>query len=139
MSGSAIFIAVASVNLNRTSSGTSTWSLTNNASVTLGGSLNLSVGNANHILLSGAATFSVASLSGLDTAGEYISFTSGATAQLTVGTQNQAYYEGLYNTGYIRVDGVAMTSGTFDKNFQVTGSTLSLKPLPPKGTLVQFF
>jgi len=132
MSGYAIFTTTSDVYLNRDSGGASTWSLTDNASATFDKTLGFLSGANNKLLLSGAASLSAASLSGLDSAGEYISFASGSTAQLTVTGETLSSYTTKYNAGYIRVDGVAMTSGTFASNFQVTSEhTLSLLPPDP--------
>ena len=134
MSGAAIFTTAADVVLGHAKSGSQVaeWSLTDSASATLGGALDFRDGAANHLFLNGAATFQAGSLRGLDHDGEYISFASGTTAcqaTLTIGTQNQAYYEDLVAKGYIRVNGVKQ--GSFSK-FQVRGSTLSLVPLSMK-------
>jgi len=134
MSGSAVFATTADVLLGRDKGGSrvADWSLTDTASATLGGALDFCAGTANHLFLGGSAAFQAGSLRGLDRDGEYISLASGATASqatLTIGTQNQAYYEDLVAKGYIRVNGVKQTS--FSK-FQVKGSTLSLVPLSMK-------
>lgn len=134
MSGTAVFATTADVLLGRDKGGSQVadWSLTDTASATLGGALDFCAGAANHLYLDGAATFQAGALRGLDADGEYISFACGATASqatLTIGTQNQAYYEDLVAKGYIRVNGVKQTN--FSK-FQVKGSTLSLVPLSIK-------
>ncbi len=134
MSGAAIFQTSTDVLLGRDKSGhqVADWSLTDTASATLGGALDFCAGAANHLYLDGAATFQAGALRGLDADGEYISFACGATASqstLTIGTQNQTYYEDLVAKGYIRVNGVKQTN--FSK-FQVKGSTLSLVPLSIK-------
>jgi hypothetical protein len=74
------------------------------------------------LLLSGAASFTTASLTFNATGGDanYISFATGSTATLTVtGTHD---YAALVTNGNIRVDGVAATMS----QFQVVGNTLSL-------------
>ena len=134
MSRTAVFATTADVLLGRDKGGSQVadWSLTDTASATLGGALDFCAGAANHLYLDGAATFQAGALRGLDADGEYISFGCGATASqstLTIGTQNQAYYEDLVAKGYIRVNGVKQTN--FSK-FQVKGSTLSLVPLSIK-------
>jgi hypothetical protein len=134
MSGSAAFAITTDVLLGRDKGGSKVadWSLTDTASATLGGALDFCAGAANHLLLSGSATFKAGSLRGLDCDGEYISFASGATASLatlTIETQNQAYYEDLVAKGYIRVNGVKQTNFS---RFRVKGSTLSLAPLSMK-------
>lgn len=134
MSGSSVFTTATDVSLGPAKWGgkVADWSLTDTARVTLGGALNFCDGSANHLFLGGAATFQAGSLRGLDRDGEYISFASGATASqatLTIGSQNQAYYEDLVSKGYIRVNGVKQPN--FSK-FQVKGSTLSLIPLSMK-------
>jgi hypothetical protein len=110
-----------------------TWSLSDHASVTIG-SQGLSIGwpggtaGSRHLLLSGAASFTTASLTFNATGGDanYISFATGSTATLTVTDvlpeNAPAYYEALVTDGSIRVDGVAATMS----QFQVTGNTLSL-------------
>ena len=110
-----------------------TWSLSDHASVTIG-SQGLSIGwpggtaGSRHLLLSGAASFTTASLTFIATGGDanYISFATGSTATLTVTAvlpeNAPAYYEALVTNGSIRVDGVAATMS----QFQVTGNTLSL-------------
>lgn len=126
MSGTAVFTAESDVNLNRDSSGTSTWSLTDSASVTLGGALNFNNGSTNRLLLSGAAAFTAATLGGLNSAGEYISFASGSAATLTLtGTHN---FTSLVTNGYIRADGAVVGMS----QFYVSGNTLSLLA-PPTG------
>lgn len=134
MSGTSVFFTATDVLLGRDKGGrqVADWSLSDNASATLGGALDFCTGAANHLLLSGAATFEAASLRGLDRDGEYISFASDATASqatLTIGTQSQAYYEDLVSKGFIRINGVKQTH--FHK-FQVKGNTLSLVPLSKK-------
>jgi hypothetical protein len=111
-----------------------TWSLSDHASVTIG-SQGLSIGwpggtaGSRHLLLSGAASFTTASLTFNATGGDanYISFATGSTATLTVTAvlpeNAPAYYEALVTNGSIRVDGELQTDFSA---FQVVGNTLSL-------------
>ena len=128
------------------SSDVATWSLTDTASVVISpcpsqnqpGDLWFGQGNqaagTRHLLLSGAASFTVTSLSFNNTgttAGNMntISFATGSTATFTAGNKVLADYQALVTAGNIRVDGVQQTN--FSK-FQVTGTgghTLSLVPL----------
>ncbi|MCX6872809.1 MAG: hypothetical protein NTW21_03230 [Verrucomicrobia bacterium] len=129
MSGNAIYLG------NGTTGGNSgillgneadaTWTLTDSASATVSGLIFSNGGNgyANHLLLSGAATFSATSLVGLTGANQYISFATGSTATFTAGNMTLSDYQALVAAGNIRVDGVVQTD--FSK-FQVTGNTLSL-------------
>ncbi|MCX6876323.1 MAG: hypothetical protein NTW21_21320 [Verrucomicrobia bacterium] len=116
MSGNACLIST-----TMSSGGNGTMTLTDNASAILSGALNF--GSPGALFLSGAATFSAASLSGFNAANEYISFASGSTATLTVANKVLADYQTMVTSGYIRVDGVAQSDFS---RFQVTGSTLSL-------------
>ena len=135
MSGTAVFSDAANPsevgrNLNGPYSGqTYTWSLADSASATVG-SLALGLPDS-YLLLSGAATFTAASLSFYDST-DYISFATGSTATLTVARENLASFTALVTAGNIRVDGVVQTD--FSK-FQVSGHTLSLStgaPTPPQ-------
>ena len=146
MSGNAIFLSnqVLLGNGPLSSSDVAQWSLTDTASVTISpangqpGDLMFGQGGqaagTRHLLLAGAASFTVTNLSFNNTgttAGNmnYISFATGSTATFTAGNKVLADYQALVTAGNIRVDGVQQTN--FSK-FQVTGTgghTLSLVPL----------
>ena len=102
-----------------------TWTLTDSANASITGLIFSNGGNgyANHLLLSGAATFSATSLTGLTGANQYISFATGSPATFTADNMDLAAYRALVANGNIRVDGVVQTD--FSK-FQVDGNTLSL-------------
>ena len=129
MSGTAVFSCSDSYIGNlRVDPNTYTWSLTDNASATVG-SLDLNRLSDCYLLLSGAATFTASSLVGVH-ADSWISFAPDCTATLTVTGQSYNYYKGLIEGGFIRVDGASATMS----QFQVVGSTLSLAtggPTPP--------
>jgi hypothetical protein len=135
MSGTARFVSTTKEVLFG-NNGNATWTLTDSANASIA-ALNFGDGNdnmADHLLLSGAATFSATSLVGLTGPNEYISFTNGCTATLTVTGKDQAAYTTLVTNGFIRVDGVKQTD--FSK-FVVTGNTLKLYAAP-RGTLILF-
>ena len=127
MSGSASLVqTVKAVWLGNNANGT--WTLTDHANASIA-ALNFGNGgdgNANHLLLSGYATFSATDLLSLAGADEYISFASGSMATLTVANKTLADYQAWVSGGFIRVDGAKQSD--FSK-FQVTGTgghTLSL-------------
>ena len=130
MSGNAVFTDIGGnqsyVGRWRSTPGTTyTWSLTDNASATVG---SLAIGDASrsvtdsYLLLSGDADFSATSLTFYNST-NYVSFATGSTATLTVGNKVLSDYQALVTAGNIRVDGVVQTD--FSK-FQVTDNTLSL-------------
>jgi len=122
MSGSARFKGK-DVYFNDNNSGSSTWSLTGNAAVSLTGNMGMGGGNTGRLLLSGAATFSAASINNFG-ADSYISFTNGTPATLTVTGAHD--FTAWVNAGYIRVDGAMVTMSSFAES----GNTLSLHIQP---------
>ncbi|MCX6872612.1 MAG: Ig-like domain-containing protein [Verrucomicrobia bacterium] len=127
MSGTASLVqTVKAVWLGNNANGT--WTLTDHANASIA-ALNFGNGGdgyANHLLLSGSATFSATDLVSLAGANEYISFASGSMATLTVANKTLSDYQTLVSGGFIRVDGAKQSD--FSK-FQVTGTgghTLSL-------------
>jgi len=102
--------------------------MTNDASANIGSLTFGSYGGWGHVDLSGNASLTVGVMGYSGNWGfgsGYISFTSGSTATLTITGKVLADYQTYVTAGSIRVNGVVQSD--FSK-FQVTGSTLSLKP-----------
>lgn len=136
MSGSATYIGQSDIIGNAFSpwSVTGIWSLTDNASATLSGTLNFGNGqtSGNQLRLAGASAFTVGGLIGLDAANEYINFTSGSTATFTVNNLWLADYQTHVANGRILIDDVVQSDFS---NFQVSNHTLSLATIPEPATL----
>lgn len=139
MSGDASLITVGSlsstdgadVRIGNGPYGSGTWTLTDNATATIGKVLFDQSPNVNTLLLSGIASFNATDLGAFLT-GDYISFASDSLATLTVASRGLSDYQTLVSDGYIRVDGVVQSD--FSK-FQVTGHMLSLA-VPEPGAIV---
>ncbi|MCX6872807.1 MAG: hypothetical protein NTW21_03220 [Verrucomicrobia bacterium] len=133
MSGSAVFNSgtqnLRIGNVAHTGNTSNTWSLTDNATATIG-LLSFNISNG-HVLLAGAASVSATDLNFGSGTGNYINFATGSTATFTGGNKSLSDYQALVAAGNIRVDGVVQSDFSA---FQVAGHTLSLStggPPPP--------
>ncbi|MEI6516401.1 MAG: hypothetical protein WCO77_10505, partial [bacterium] len=138
MSGNAAFSATAINGASRAYSftivgysGKSKLTMTDTATATIGSlTLTPNGGGAARVVLSGAASLTVGTLGnaadgyGIGT-GCYFDFVSGSSATLTITGSHD--FTAMVNAGTIRIDGATALM----TQFQVTGNTLSLKPVFP--------
>ena len=130
MSGSAALVTDGPVSLGRSKAGPqpAAWILKDCASARIGGCLDFADGNTNQVILGGQAKLLVKTVKGLDSDGEYISFTSdykASQASLTIDSMAGDGFADLVTKGYIRING---TKQADLGRFSIQGTTLSLIP-----------
>lgn len=86
----------------------------------------------NTVTFGGSTVGSLSLLVGLGN-GATLNWLPGSLMSLTIVGADQAFYEGLYTANTLRFDG--SNADPFGDNFQVSGSTLSLVPVPEPASL----